>query len=164
MHDNQKCKYQLSRKGFTLVELLLVIGIIATLAVVAFVALDPAKRFQDARNAKRLSDIENISSAVVQYVIDNKGAFPPGLDATEKQIATSMDTCAIETGGCSVTGNDTDCIDLSASLIKYFNTVPFEASNGIGPDHSHYSIIKNENNIVTVRACDAEGEEIYISR
>jgi len=36
-------------RGFTLIELLLVIGIIATLAVVTFVALDPAKRFQDVR-------------------------------------------------------------------------------------------------------------------
>jgi prepilin-type N-terminal cleavage/methylation domain-containing protein len=35
------------KSGFTLVEILLVIGIIAVLATVVIVALDPAKRFQD---------------------------------------------------------------------------------------------------------------------
>jgi len=41
-----------SKKGFTLIELLVVIAIISILAVVVFVALDPVKRFADARNSK----------------------------------------------------------------------------------------------------------------
>lgn len=38
-------------KGFTLIEILVVIAIIAILATVVFVALDPVTRFADARNA-----------------------------------------------------------------------------------------------------------------
>jgi type IV pilus assembly protein PilA len=52
------------RSGFTLVEILLVIGIIAVLAIVVIVALDPAKRFEDVRNARRLSDIQSILMVV----------------------------------------------------------------------------------------------------
>lgn len=150
-------------EGFTLVELLLVIGIIATLAVVVFVALDPAKRFQDARDAKRTSDVETILSAVHQYIIDNKGAIPADVTSTEKQIGTSSDSCAISTeiGGCSVAG---ECVDLSGTLAKYLKDIPLDPTTGIGADHTHYSIMVNENGIVTVRACDAEGGEISVSR
>ena len=38
-----------TRRGFTLVEILLTIGIIAVLATVVVVSLDPIERFQDAR-------------------------------------------------------------------------------------------------------------------
>lgn len=151
-------------QGFTLIEILLVIGIIAVLATVVIVALDPATRFRDARDARRQSDIESISTAIQQYLIDNKGVFPPGLDATEKQIAISMDTCSIDTGGCVVAGA-TDCIDLSVSLARYLKEVPYDPTPGLGTDHSHYSIVLDANNIVTVRACDTEGTTpIFVSR
>ena len=48
--------------GFTLLEILLVIGIIAVLATVVAVSLDPATRFQNAKDARRLSDIQSILS------------------------------------------------------------------------------------------------------
>ena len=51
---------QAQRKGFTLIELLIVIAIIAILAASLFVALNPAKRFQDARDAKRNQDVESV--------------------------------------------------------------------------------------------------------
>ncbi len=151
--------------GFTLIEILLVIGIIAVLATVVIVALDPATRFRDARNSRRTSDIQSIATAISQYVIDNKGAFPPGINTTEKQIATSSDTCAIDTGGCAVTG-ETDCVDISSSLNRYLKEIPFDPATGagLGPDHSHYSVVLDANNIITVRACDAEGDPIYLSR
>ncbi|NTW26930.1 MAG: type II secretion system protein [Candidatus Moranbacteria bacterium] len=152
-----------TKSGFTLVELLLVIGIIATLAVVVFVALDPAKRFADARDARRTSDVETILSAVHQYVIDSKGSFPAGIDNAERQIATATDTCGVSGGGCG-DGGETGCVDLSGQLAKYLKEIPYDPTAGIGPDHSHYTIVKDDNGIVTVRACDAEGGVISVSR
>ena len=46
--------------GFTLVELIIVIAIIAILAAAIFVAIDPARRLNEARNARRSSDITNV--------------------------------------------------------------------------------------------------------
>jgi prepilin-type N-terminal cleavage/methylation domain-containing protein len=44
---------QKNQLGFTLVELLVVIAIIGVLVAIIFVALDPATRFQQARDAVR---------------------------------------------------------------------------------------------------------------
>src|SRR3990172_13372408 len=63
-------------KGFTLIELLIVMAILAILAVVVFVALNPAKRLQDTRDAKRVSDINSILTAVHASTIDNSGTLP----------------------------------------------------------------------------------------
>ena len=41
------------KKGFTLIEILVVIAIIAILAVVVFVALNPAQRIKDSKNSRR---------------------------------------------------------------------------------------------------------------
>lgn len=87
-----------NKNGFTLIEILLVIGIIAVLATVVIVALNPAQRFADARNARRLSDIQSILSATQQYIVDNKGVLPPGLDSTEKQIGTDSSNCEMAYG------------------------------------------------------------------
>lgn len=141
-------------KGFTLMEILLVIGLLAVLAVVVFVALDPAKRFQDTRNARRTTDIQNILSAVHTYVNDTKGTFPAAITTTEKQIGTAATGCAIATGGCAVSGA-TDCVDLGTALGSYLKSIPTDP-NGTAA-LTGYSIVRDANNMVTVRACNAEG-------
>ncbi len=147
--------------GFTLVELLLVIGIIATLAVVVFVALNPAKRFADTRNARRTTDIENILSAVHQYYVDNKGAFPEGVTETEVQIGSSNVGCELTYGDCSA--NLPYCANLSNVLSRYLKTMPFDPAAG-SSEKTRYTITRNSNEIITIKACDSEGETISISR
>jgi len=66
-------------KGFTLVELLVVIGIIAILFAVVLVAINPAKRFAEASNARRLADVNSILGGITTATVDNKGALPTGL-------------------------------------------------------------------------------------
>lgn len=144
---------QKEQKGFTLIEILLVIGIIAVLATVVIVALDPAKRFQDARDSRRLSDIQSILSATQQYIVDNKGILPPGLDMTERQIGTAIGGCTLTTNTCSVSG-DGDCIDLSSTLAKYLKSMPSDPASG-SSTQTHYSVVADANNLITVKACDS---------
>lgn len=150
------------KSGFTLVELLLVIGIIATLAVVVFVALDPAKRFADARDARRQSDVETILSAVHQFVVDSKGNFPTGLDGNiEIMIGSGSGGCSSAIGGCATAGDD--CLNMKNDLTKYLKTLPFDPKGGTD-DATQYTIEKDVNGIITVRACGAEGSVISASR
>ncbi len=146
------------KKGFTLLEILLVIGIIAVLATVVIVSLDPATRFRDARDARRLSDIQSILSAVHQYIVDNRGELPSGLDTTEREISTDGSGCAISTDVCSVSGGS-DCIDLSGELARYLKTIPYDPENG-SASHTRYSVQVDANNIVTVQACDSNDTTI----
>ncbi len=147
------------QKGFTLIEILLVIGIIAVLATVVIVSLDPATRFKNARDSRRLSDIQSILSATQQYIVDNKGLLPSGVDSAERQIGTSSSGCSIS-GKCGVTVDS--CLDMSDATISlghYLKSIPFDPANGSNGT-THYSIQADSNNIVTVIACDSDDATI----
>lgn len=62
------------RAGFTLVELLVVIGIIAVLIAILLPALSRAR--QNANRAACLSNIQQLSKAFIMYCNDNQGWFP----------------------------------------------------------------------------------------
>lgn len=63
-------------KGFTLIEILIVIGIIAILAAIVIIAINPAKQFAQARNSQRTSNVNAILNAIGQRIADNRGTFP----------------------------------------------------------------------------------------
>jgi prepilin-type N-terminal cleavage/methylation domain-containing protein len=63
------------RPGFTLIEILIVIGLIAVLAGVLVVALNPARQFAQARNAQRYNNLDTIMGSVINNMTDNKGLF-----------------------------------------------------------------------------------------
>src|SRR6266542_4448358 len=65
-----------SSKGFTLVELLVVIGIIAILIGVLLPALRRAR--EAARAVQCLSNIRQLSIATISWATDHKGFMPAG--------------------------------------------------------------------------------------
>src|SRR3990167_9341139 len=152
---------QSKQKGFTLIELLVAITIVAILAVSVFVALNPAQRLKDAKDARRASDLDSILSAIHQSIVDNKGAYPSNMPAagTEVQLGTDAAGCAIATGGCGVvTAACTDLMTGGTNLAKYLKTMPVDPTAGTTFDAgaTGYCLLLDTNGIVTVRSCGSE--------
>ena len=136
------------KKGFTLIEILIVIGIIAILAAIAIVAINPARQFAQANNAQRWSNVNTILNAVYQYAIDNNGSLPSTITVTATEIC--------ETGAASCTG----LIDLSVLTANelYLTAIPSDPQcPGVcATDGAGYTIATTLNGRVVVEAPDAQ--------
>lgn len=166
--------------GFTLIELLIVIVVIVILAAGAFVALDPATRFQDSRDATRWTDATAILDAIKVDQVDNGGSYVSsvaGMTAGEVYMITDGTPATPDCDGANTqcTTNVTaetvagdHCVDLSALVSEgYLADVP-TSPNGSGTwsgDLTGYTLERSSTGAITVRGCEGEGgTEITVSR
>lgn len=138
--------------GFTLLEILVVVGAISLLAGIVILAINPGKQIAETRNAQRRVDVNTILNGVYQYAID-AGALPTAITTTQTEICKTGGSCA----------GLTDLAVLSSSG-TYLVAIPADPTgssvNGVG-----YEISKNANGRVTVVAPDAElGATIGVTR
>lgn len=141
------------RRGFTLIEVLLVVAIIAILAAIVILAINPSKQLADARNAQRRVDVNTILNGVYQYAIDNNGSIPASITTTATAVCRTGGTC-------------TGLIDLSVLTAseKYLTSIPFDPSTATA-NSTNYTILKTANNRITVAAPGAEnGVTISVTR
>lgn len=156
------------RAAFTLIELLLVIGIISILAAIILVAVDPAKRFAQARDARRAGEVYSVLNAILNYMSDNVGALP-GSGTTEtiddtastaQQLGTDIIGCNL---GCTPAGTTlADCLNLNTPLVdQYIGAIPIDPK-GTNGTHSYdanrtgYYVNKTANSRILVGACNPE--------
>lgn len=154
----------IKQKGFTLIELLVVIGILAILLAVTLIAINPARQFSQANNTQRRSDANSILNAIHQYMADNNGTPPAGIDATVRTITSTAGV-----------GN----VDLCVALVStYIADLPIDPQTGteapvnsvcttaLATYDTQYTVVQSAtNNRITVAAPDAElGEIITVTR
>lgn len=75
-------------RGFTLVELLIVIAVLGVLAVVVLVAIDPLEQFARARDGGRKSSISQLGRSVQAYYTSQNANFKALEDAGAAWMTT----------------------------------------------------------------------------
>ncbi|MBU0732024.1 prepilin-type N-terminal cleavage/methylation domain-containing protein [Patescibacteria group bacterium] len=133
-----------SNKGFTFIELLIVISIISILVVVVFVLLDPATLFAKSRNSQRWSDVTAILHGLKHYQVDNNGALPPNFPEDQ-----------------TIVGNgDEGTYDLGNYLVpENLPKVPQDPTRG-SAEYTCYSV-QNVDDLLIVRAECTENIQDY---
>lgn len=151
----------LNGKGFTLIEILLVVAIIAILAGIVIFAINPSKQLADSRNAQRRSDVNTILNAIYQYTLDNNGVLPASI--LQNESCSGIDANKI----CKTNASDcTNLLNLSALTTseKYLVAIPNDPSSA-NDNFTGYYANRNNNNRVTVCAPLAEqGASISVTR
>ena len=113
------------QKGFTLIEVLVVMGIIAVLSTIVLVAINPSRQFAQSRDTQRTSNVAAILNAIGQRAVDNKGIFKTGCDAGEIPATSTT----IGSGG----------FDLYPCIVPtYMALLPVDPKDGSFTDAANY--------------------------
>jgi len=153
--------FRAERGGFTLLEILLVVGAIGILAGIVILAINPSKQLAQTSNAQRAVDVNTILNAVYQYAVDNDGDLPASIPTSADcpGVATN-EICKTGAGSCA------SLVDLTVLTTneEYVVSIPVdpdgETANGAG-----YHVAKSANGRVTVCAPDAElSETVSVTR
>ncbi|MEI7452458.1 MAG: prepilin-type N-terminal cleavage/methylation domain-containing protein [Candidatus Falkowbacteria bacterium] len=150
-----------NKKAFTLIELLIVIAIIAIIAGIVFVALNPLARFAAARTSRRWADASAVLTAIKVNQIDNGGAYCTSITAMQNGIVYMIGTST--TGAqqtCQTTIGTSSAVDLTALVTGgYLGSVPVSPSGNYtyyNGSTTGYTLTKATSGLITITACDTE--------
>jgi type IV pilus assembly protein PilA len=139
-----KYKYS-NKKGFTLLEVLIVIGILAVLSAAVLVAVNPTRQFKLARDSQRIANVSAIANAISQNMSEHKGVFMcDGVEQLFDEIPEEISSEALDIAKCLVP--------------DYIASIPFDPSKpgGIYKDKndykSNYTAMRNNDGRIVVGA------------
>lgn len=142
------------------------VAILAILLIVTLVALRPAERLADARDARRGVDVNQFLTGIHECVIDGDTDLTTCLvthtvgDVYE--IVASGTTTGCDDVCTSVT-SDTHCLALDNTLSDYFIELPADPG-GVATGHTEYTVQVYSNGMTVIEACSAENNTIKVSR
>ena len=134
-------------------EILVVVALIAILATITFVAINPAKNFSDTNNAQRNSNVGEILNAVTQYT------------SVQGNTIAGLGTIPLCTDAPAAIGTGAGNVDLAAVLVdEYIVGIPTDPSGGTAED-TGYTICQTAGSRVEISAPRAEnGQTISVKR
>jgi prepilin-type N-terminal cleavage/methylation domain-containing protein len=146
------------RRGFTLIEILVVIGIIAVLAAVVLVAINPSRQFKLARDSQRVSNVNALLNTISQNIAEHHGVFHCGQNP--------MVLPASSTVVSSVNG-----VDLAPCVVPaYISILPFDPSapgahyTNMTDYDTHYFISQDAEGRVTASSTGEITPSIAVTR
>jgi type IV pilus assembly protein PilA len=148
----------ITSKGFTLIEILVVIGIIAILAAVVLVAVNPSRQFKLARDTQRVSNVNAILNAIGQNISEHKGDFMCGVNVITIPAVSTL----VRSGSG---------FDLVPCIVPaYISSLPYDPSaanahfTSSADYDTGYSVIQDANGRITVSAVGEITNPISVTR
>jgi prepilin-type N-terminal cleavage/methylation domain-containing protein len=158
--------------GFSLIELLVVIGIIGILAVITTVSFGNSKI--QARDTKRVADLDELFKSINLYYTTLE-ALPP--DCSEPGYSGGCDTNDVPVPGAAIdTSNDNDFMSFlqpdflnnsprdplsnGVNYYGYATNIEYPAGSGVIYDYMVFTILE-DNNSEFVGVPPAAGQEDY---
>jgi len=138
-----------------------VITILAILAAVTIIAINPARQLAKSRDAERSADVYSILSSIHQYAVDHDGVFPAAI-GTE-----NMEICRTDNANCD------GLYDLSILTDddKYLTAMPIDPSCSsddspdCSPNGSGYFLKMGNGGKITISAPGTElSDSITVTR
>lgn len=146
-------------KGFTLLEILLVVALVGILAGIVLVSINPNRQLAQSRNLQRKIDIDNIYNAIEQYTVKNKGVLPSSITSNYTEICYTSNLKV--TDSLPSTDYCNGRLDLRFLVPTYLKEIPKD--NTVNPvNYTGYDLAKTSNNQITIRSNGAELNQIII--
>lgn len=102
--------------GFTLLELLIVVSIIAILSVALVLVLDPAETLRKSRDAQRMSDLSTMKTAIALYLTSTTTPYLAGSSNTLCKLTPSTGWAAASNRMYYSSASSVTDVDLDGSI------------------------------------------------
>ncbi len=111
-----------TKKGFTLLELLIVIAILAVLGAITIFLLNPAETLKKARDSQRISDLSTIKTALGIYLTSISSPQLDGIIGTKNNLCIGGAGTITAWSSFPVTATTTPTSDYSPTFTAVSNT------------------------------------------
>ncbi len=152
-----------TNRGFTLIEVLIVIGIIAILATIVLVAVNPTRQFKLARDSQRTSNVNALLNAIHQNITEHKGDLI--CNGSKKSLPTVPTLVRSASTSPENEGDIADCL-----VPDYISSLPFDpsASGAHYENNSDYNtgyiVYRDQNNRITASSTGELTPSISVTR
>jgi len=151
--------------GFTLIEILVVVALIAILTAITFIAINPGKNFADARNTTRATHVSQILSAVSQYLTVPGNTLDNLSVASATSAAIPPCSAPLEIGSPATTTT----IDLKTPLVTtgdFIVGIPVDPASTPASDEGNtgYTICRTGTRVTIASMHEENGATIEIRR
>jgi prepilin-type N-terminal cleavage/methylation domain-containing protein len=149
-----------NKQGFTMPQLIITLAILLILAAAVFTWIDPLARIGEAKNKRRIQDINILATAISNYASDHRGNLPVlGSVTTDKKIL-----CSSQSGSnLSCAGDSQLCLTVDDDFYKYMGRLSHDPDKSAETDTGYY-LQKDANDNLIVGACATYNSEEIIKK